>query len=81
MDTQDTHTRLIIVEGLPGSGKSTTAEMIAADLRARGRDVVCVDEGTTSHPADVGDYDFPRFRDGTRHDTRCMAHVRRPRQT
>ena len=61
MDTQDTHTRLIIVEGLPGSGKSTTAEMIAADLRARGRDVVCVDEGATSHPADVGDYDFPDF--------------------
>lgn len=61
MNPQDMHTRLIIVEGLPGSGKSTTAAMIAAELEARGRDVVCIDEGATDHPADVGDYNFPDF--------------------
>lgn len=55
------YTRLIIVEGLPGSGKSTTAAMIAAELKARGKDVVCVDEGAPDHPADVGDYNFPDF--------------------
>lgn len=55
------HTRLIIVEGLPGSGKSTTAAMVAAELETRGKDVVCVDEGAANHPADVGDYDFPDF--------------------
>lgn len=61
MNSHDMHTRLIIVEGLPGSGKSTTAAMIAAELEARGKSVVCVDEGATDHPADVGDYDFPDF--------------------
>lgn len=55
------NTRLIIVEGLPGSGKSTTAAMIADELDARGKKVVCVDEGDANHPADVGDYDFPDF--------------------
>ena len=61
MSAHEIHTRLIIVEGLPGSGKSTTAAMVAAELEARGRNVVCVDEGAADHPADVGDYDFPDF--------------------
>ncbi len=30
-------TNLIIVEGLPGSGKSTTAAMIADELRKKGK--------------------------------------------
>lgn len=46
--------RLYIIEGLPCSGKSTTAAYIAELLRARGR-VCCVDEGTGEHPAD---YEF-----------------------
>ncbi|MDE6996860.1 MAG: hypothetical protein K2P04_03145 [Oscillospiraceae bacterium] len=54
-------TNLIIVEGLPGSGKSTTAARIAEELRKHGRHVVCVDEGEPGHPADVSDYDFPDF--------------------
>lgn len=54
-------TNLIIVEGLPGSGKSTTAEMIASELRIRGEKVICVDEGAAVHPADYADYDFPDF--------------------
>lgn len=53
-------TNLIIVEGLPGSGKSTTAAMIADELNQRGKKVVCVDEGQ-EHPADYADYDFPDF--------------------
>lgn len=54
-------TNLIIVEGLPGSGKSTTAGMIAEELEKRGKKVVCVDEGMPDHPADYADYDFPDF--------------------
>lgn len=52
---------LIIVEGLPGSGKSTTAALIAKVLDKKGKKVVCVDEGAQEHPADYADYDFPDF--------------------
>lgn len=54
-------TNLIIVEGLPGSGKSTTAAMIADELNKKGKKVVCFDEGVQEHPADYADYDFPDF--------------------
>lgn len=54
-------TNLIIVEGLPGSGKSTTAAMIADELNKKGKKVICVDEGVGEHPADYADYDFPNF--------------------
>lgn len=54
-------TNLIIVEGLPGSGKSTTAAMIAEKLNKKGKKVICVDEGVKEHPADYADYDFPDF--------------------
>lgn len=54
-------TNLIIVEGLPGSGKSTTAAMIADELGKKGKKVICVDEGSQEHPADYADYDFPDF--------------------
>lgn len=54
-------TNLIIVEGLPGSGKSTTAAMIAKELKKKGKKVICVDEGAQEHPADYADYDFPDF--------------------
>ncbi len=53
-----TNTNLIIVEGLPGTGKSTTASIIAEELKNKGKKVVCVDEGVSNHPAD---YDFPDF--------------------
>lgn len=46
--------RLYIVEGLPCSGKSTTAAFAAELLRSRGN-VCFVDEGTGDHPAD---YEF-----------------------
>lgn len=54
-------TNLIIVEGLPSSGKSTTAAMIADELDKKGKKVVCVDEGVQEHPADYADYNFPDF--------------------
>lgn len=54
-------TNLIIVEGPPGSGKSTTAAMIADELNKIGKKVICVDEGVQEHPADYTDYDFPDF--------------------
>lgn len=54
-------TNLIIVEGLPGSGKSTTAAMIADELNKKGKKVICVDEGVGEHPADYTNYDFPDF--------------------
>lgn len=54
-------TNLMIVEGLPGSGKSTTAAMIADELNKKGKKVICVDEGSPEHPADYSDYDFPDF--------------------
>lgn len=54
-------TNLIIVEGLPGAGKSTTAAIIADELRKAGKKVLCVDEGVRDHLADYADYDFPDF--------------------
>ncbi len=47
--------RLILVEGLPGSGKSTTSSHIAAWLRAAGRSVELLPEKFTGHPLNVGD--------------------------
>lgn len=46
--------RLFIVEGLPCSGKSTTAAFVASLLEQQ-RKVCYVDEGTGDHPAD---YEF-----------------------
>lgn len=47
-------TKLYIVEGLPCSGKSTTAGHIADRLTKMkmAREVICIDEGTGDHPAD-----------------------------
>lgn len=53
--------RLYIVEGLPCSGKSSTARFIADVLAARGHQVRCIDEGTGDHPAD---YEFHALVDG-----------------
>lgn len=54
-------TRLYIVEGLPCSGKSSTARFIAETLSAQGKTVYFVDEGTGDHPAD---YEFHAYTDG-----------------
>lgn len=45
-------TKLIIVEGLPGSGKSTTAQQVFDILKAKGIDTEFYSEGNFNHPAD-----------------------------
>ena len=42
--------RLVLVEGLPGSGKTMTAERISTRLRSRGLDAQWVREEATDHP-------------------------------
>lgn len=44
--------QLIMVEGLPGSGKSTTADFLKGWLTERGHDVAYYAEGRTDHPVD-----------------------------
>ncbi|KPL60699.1 hypothetical protein [Rossellomorea vietnamensis] len=46
------NTNLIIIEGIPGSGKSTTANFIKEHLENEGVKVKLFQEGDTSHPAD-----------------------------
>lgn len=53
-------TELIVVEGLPGSGKSTVSKMIADALNGSDVKALWFDEGG-EHPADYADYDFPDF--------------------
>ncbi|MDP4145490.1 MAG: hypothetical protein Q8936_13560 [Bacillota bacterium] len=45
-------TKLIIVEGLPGSGKSTTAKMVYNNLKDSGMAAELFSEGDYNHPAD-----------------------------
>lgn len=54
-------TRLYIIEGLPCSGKSTTARFVADTLTAHGKHICHFDEGMPNHPAD---YDFHALIDG-----------------
>jgi len=42
--------RLILVEGMIGSGKTTTAERLGDWLSGRGEDVRALDEGAADHP-------------------------------
>ena len=42
--------RLILIEGMIGSGKTTTAERLADWLSGRGEDVRAFDEGAADHP-------------------------------
>lgn len=44
--------RLILVEGIPGAGKTTTARRIRDQLISEGKDAVLYEEGTL-HPADM----------------------------
>ena len=43
-------TRLVIIEGIMGSGKSTTARWIAAQLEAAGRRALAITERVEPHP-------------------------------
>ena len=60
-----------IVEGLPCSGKSTTAAFAAQVLRGDGSMVTNVDEGSGAHPAD---YEFHAFL--SRELTECAPRLR-----
>jgi len=44
--------RLILVEGIPGSGKTTTAKKLKEKLISEGKEVILYEEGA-SHPADM----------------------------
>jgi adenylylsulfate kinase-like enzyme len=44
--------QLILIEGLPGSGKSTIAKMVSEILTKQGQKVQLIQEGNLDHPAD-----------------------------
>ncbi len=81
-------TKLILVEGLPGSGKSTISKRIASYLQDRGIDAKCYNEGD-AHPADFAwcaylskkNYDalrneFPQYaKELEKHATMSSDHV------
>jgi predicted kinase len=47
-------TRLVIIEGIMGSGKSTTARWIAAQLEAAGLRALAITERVEPHPPPPG---------------------------
>ncbi|SDE66431.1 AAA domain-containing protein [Fontibacillus panacisegetis] len=54
------NTKLIIIEGLPGSGKSTIAQLVSEILADRGIEVQLFQEGNLEHPADYDGVSFYR---------------------
>ena len=50
--------KLILVEGLPCIGKSTTSKLISEFLKQSRKKTIYVDEGTGNHPAD---YEFHAY--------------------
>ncbi|WP_433751988.1 adenylyl-sulfate kinase [Paenibacillus amylolyticus] len=50
--------RLILIEGLPGSGKSTVAQMVSEILKSQGKKVQLFQEGNLDHPADYEGVSF-----------------------
>ena len=47
-------TQLILIEGLPGSGKSTTAENLASEIKTHGKRCHCFLEWAENHPIFIG---------------------------
>ncbi len=47
--------KLVIVDGIMGSGKSTTTDLIAKYLQRKGVAVRTIGEGATGHPVQMGD--------------------------
>ncbi|MDR9856199.1 hypothetical protein RJP21_21585 [Paenibacillus sp. VCA1] len=54
------NTKLIIIEGLPGSGKSTIAQLVYEMLTGRGIEAQLFQEGSLEHPADYDGVSFYR---------------------
>jgi len=50
--------RLIILEGLPGSGKTTVSELITSNLNNSGFDTVRFTESDLDNPADYNGVSF-----------------------
>ncbi len=48
-------TRLVLLEGPPGSGKSTTARLLAGEIAQTGVDCRCYYEWSADHPISIGD--------------------------
>ncbi len=48
-------TKLILIEGPPGSGKSTTAQNLAAEISNSGKTCQCFLEWSAEHPIPIGD--------------------------
>jgi thymidylate kinase len=48
-------TRLVLIEGLPGSGKSTTAQKLAEEITNTGNSCQCFLEWDVDHPIPIGD--------------------------
>lgn len=55
-------TRLIFVEGMPGSGKSTITSLVATGLQERGHAAKMYQERQPSHPLNVGGDQHPSGR-------------------
>lgn len=51
------NTKLILLEGLPGSGKTTTARNLAAEIIKAGSACQVFWEWSDPHPIDIGDFD------------------------
>ena len=71
--------RLVIVEGIMGSGKSTTMRFIAKHLQEAGRPVVHIHESTDPHPVRATDeleHWFEPWRDATPKDLADRALAR-----
>lgn len=56
-------TKLIIIEGLPGSGKSTTAKIVQDILKENGVKTELYSEGDYNHPADFDGVSYFRYDD------------------
>jgi hypothetical protein len=55
------NTKLILVDGLPGSGKSTTAQWLELQLRRNGFAAHWIHEANVPHPLWFGGIDGSRF--------------------
>lgn len=69
-------TKLYIVEGLPCSGKSTTAKYISEKLSETGKTVKFVDEGNGNHPADYEFHAFVKENDFQKFDARLQMKIK-----